>query len=84
VVQVHQPDVLDQLAVFFADLERLRHWVPCFRWRFLEPAYGPPGLTVPADPVVWTRFLTDPVRAAYRAYGLGRNSMLRVYGPRIL
>jgi len=38
----------------------------------------------PADPCARTRFLADPARTAYHAYGLGRNSVLRVYGPRIL
>lgn len=39
---------------------------------------------MPAEPLARTRFLADPERAVYRAYGLGRNSLLRVYGPRIL
>jgi hypothetical protein len=91
-VQVHQPDVLEQLValdarllvVSFADAERLRQWIPFFRRRFLEPTYGRGQLAAPADPFVWTRFLADPARTAYHTYGLGRNAVLRVYGPRIL
>jgi hypothetical protein len=91
-VQLHQPDVLSQLAaldaqlviVSFAAVERLQRWVPYFRRRFLEPAYVARGLAVAVDPFARTRFLADPIRAAYHAYGLGRNSVWRVYGPRIL
>lgn len=91
-MQLHQPDVLDQLAaldarllvVSFADLGRLAHWVPSFRRRFLDPAYAERGVAPPAVAFARTRFLADPGRAAYHAYGLGRNSALRVYGPRIL
>ncbi len=91
-MQLHQPDALNRLAaldarllvVSFADLSRLTHWVPYFRRRFLDPAYAERGVAPPADALARTRFLADPDRAAYHAYGLGRNSILRVYGPHIL
>ena len=72
------------LVVSFANLARLTHWVPYFRRRFLDPVYSERGVASPADPFARTRFLADPTRAAYHAYGLGRNTMLRVYGPHIL
>jgi len=94
-VQLHQPTFLRELAALdaqllvlsFAEMERLRHWVPYFRRRFLEPAYAQHGLTppgFPADTFERTRFLADPSRAVYHAYGLGRNVVWRVYGPGIL
>jgi hypothetical protein len=72
------------LVLSFAELERLCHWVPYFQRQFLAPSYVQRGLVPPAAPFARTRFLTDPARAAYPAYGLGRNSVPRVYGPRIL
>jgi hypothetical protein len=91
-VQLHQPTVLEALAaldaqllvISFAELSRLGHWVPYFVRSFLAPDYEKRGLTLPADPFARTRFLADPTRVVYHAYGLGRNSVLRVYGPRIL
>jgi hypothetical protein len=91
-VQLHQPAVLDQIAaldarllvISFADLHRLAHWLPYFQRRFLAPSYTARGVTPPAEPFARTRFLADPARVAYHAYGLGRNTVLRVYGPRIL
>jgi hypothetical protein len=92
-VQLHQPDVVDQLAaldarllvVSFADLDRLSHWGPYFRRRFLAPAYAERNVEQPpADPFARTRFLADPERGVYQAYGLGPNSVFRVYGLRIL
>lgn len=94
-MQLHQPNFQHELAALdarllvlsFADLERLRHWVPYFRRRFLDPSYAQEGIAPadrPADPFARTRFLADPTRAVYHAYGLGRNTVWRVYGPRIL
>jgi len=94
-VQLHQPTFLHELATLdarllvlsFAEMERLRHWVPYFRRRFLDPDYARRGLTpatLPADPFEHTRFLADPSRAVYHAYGLGRNAVWRVYGPGVL
>lgn len=89
---MHLPDMLDQLAALdahtlvfsFAELERLQHWIPYFRRRFLAPAYEQRRLTVPDDVFQRTRFLADPKRTVYQAYGLGRNSVWRVYGPGII
>jgi hypothetical protein len=91
-VQLHQPTFQSGLAtldarllvVSFAEVERLRHWLPYFRRRFLEPSYAQGGLPAPVDPFARTRFLADPTRAAYHAYGLGRNAVWRVYSPKIL
>ena len=74
-----------QLLVFsFAEEERLRQWLPYFQREFLAPAYAERGLALPADPFARTRFVADPARAVYHAYGLGRNTVWRVYGPQIL
>jgi hypothetical protein len=89
---VCQPDYLSALAerdarllVFsFADEERLRRWIPYFQRQLLTPASAERGLAVPDAIFDRTRFLADPSRAAYHAYGLGRNTVWRVYGPRIL
>lgn len=90
-MQLHQPAPLDAIAaldarvvvVSFAPLARLARWVPHFRAHFLMPSYEGQDLP-PADPFAHTRFVADPSLAAYHAYGLGRNSALRVYGPGIL
>ncbi|CAA9580470.1 MAG: hypothetical protein AVDCRST_MAG88-3259 [uncultured Thermomicrobiales bacterium] len=90
-MQLHQPAPLDEIAaldarvvvVSFAPLSRLVRWVPHFREHFLVPSYEGLGMS-PADPFARTRFVADPLLAAYHAYGLGRNSALRVYGPGIL
>lgn len=91
-VQLHRPPILETLAALdarllvlsFADLDRRRDWVPYFHHSVLEPSYAEQGLTLPVDPFARTRFAADPPRGVYHAYGLGRNSVLRVYGPRIL
>lgn len=90
--QLHQPTFLSaltaldaRLLVFsFAEEGRLRHWIPYFRRRFLEPAYAASGQTLPTKLFERTYFLADPSRAIYHTYGLGRNTVWRVYGPRIL
>lgn len=81
-MQLHRPDVLEHLSargasllvVSFAPLERLRDWLPYFRETF---RLGEGSLSR-------TRFLSDPDRKAYRAYGLGRHSILQAYGPKIV
>jgi hypothetical protein len=91
-VQLHLPTSLETLArldarlvvVSFAPPEQLGRWIPFFRDTFLAPAYERRGLALPADIFSRTRFTADPALAAYHAYGLGRNSLPRVYGPRIL
>ena len=89
---MHQPDVLEQFAalgarllvVSFARRDHLSAWIPYFQRTLLAPAYRQRNLAMPAHPFARTTFVADPDRAAYTAYGLGRNSVLRVYGPRIL
>lgn len=91
-MQLHQPDVLQRLAardaqllvVSFATLDRLSSWIPFVRDSLLAPSYRQRNLSLPENPFPRTRFVADPARVAYAAYGLGRNSVLRVYGPRIL
>lgn len=91
-MQLHQPDVLQRLAILdahllvvsFATLNRLTTWVPYVRETLIAPAYRQRNLTPPENLFALTRFMADPARAAYANYGLGRNSVLRVYGPRIL
>lgn len=77
-VQLHQSLYERRIAapvlVFsFAPAERLARWV---------------GLALDIEvPREWranTRLIADPALRIYHAYGLGRNSPLRVYGPRIL
>ena len=87
-----QPTTLDALSahdarlivVSFAPRDRLQSWVPFFRQAILEQRYRDQGMPAPSNPFARVRFVSDPTRAAYHAYGLGRNSLLRVYGPRIL
>jgi hypothetical protein len=80
---LHERDAY--LLVFsFADQERLRAWTTFFNRQFLEPTHAQRGLTPPGDVCGRTRFLADPSRTVYHAYGLGRNSVWRVYGPWIL
>jgi alkyl-hydroperoxide reductase/thiol specific antioxidant family protein len=81
--ELHERDAY-LLVISFADQERLRAWTPFFNRQFLAPAYARRGLTPPEDVFARTRFLADPSRMVYRAYGLGRNSVWRVYGPRIV
>jgi hypothetical protein len=86
-VQLHRPEFASQLqssgatvlALSFAPLDRLTAWAPYFH-DVLAPALG----AAPTDALARLRFLADPDLAVYHAYGMGRNSALRVYGPRIL
>lgn len=91
-MQLHQPDVLRRLAaldahllvVSFAAPSRLSGWVPYLRDTMIVPSYGQHEEAVPADIFQRTRFVADPDRHTYASYGLRRNSVVRVYGPRIL
>ena len=60
-------------VVSFADLPYYRAWL---NGALFEHA--------PRNIFDNTHFLMDPYLRVYHAYGLGRNSFLRVYGPRIL
>ncbi len=91
-MQLHTPQIQQQLTeldarivvVSFAPLEELRDWVPFFQKHFVETYYEEQKLERPADFFPRTQFVTDPTLAAYHAYGLGRNSVWRVYGWRIV
>lgn len=91
-MQLHQPTVLDEMkrlgartvVVSFARHDDLAEWVSYFRRHFLDSYYRRQDLEPPKSPFETTIFGADPDRAAYQAYGLGKNSALRVYGPRIL
>lgn len=71
---LHERHLSVPVLVFsFAPAERFARWI---------------GFALDAEmPREWranTRFIADPSLRIYHAYGLGRNSPLRVYGPRIL
>lgn len=71
-------------VVSFAPLDRLREWVPYFQEHLLEPSYRQSNLSLPPDIFSRTRFVSDATLDVYHAYGMGRNSPLKVYGPRII
>jgi hypothetical protein len=92
---LHKLAALDArlLVISFAPLLRMEAWVPFFQANFIEPFYKERGLKMPTDPFERTHFLADPVPSSqptdsalsvYHTYGLGRNSLLKVYGPDIL
>lgn len=91
-MQLHQPPVLAELAALnarllilsFAALPRLQQWKPHFETNFLRPYYQENHLEWPTSVFARTTMLADPTLSVYHAYGLGRNSVLRVYGPAIL
>ena len=91
-MQLHLPPVLEKLAaleaqvlvVSFATLPHLQKWQPYFENDFLKAYYEEHNLTRPDQPFARTRFVADPERKVYKAYGLGRNSVFKVYGPAIL
>jgi len=91
-VQLHQPSVLKQfeqldariVIISFAPLERLRSWPDYWRETFYFPSLQPNQIAKAQDPLRRSIFLADPTLSAYRAYGLGRYSVVTVYGPQIL
>ena len=94
-MQLHLPPTLQELAaldahllvISFAPLARLDRYTRYLRDTLIPMGYRERGLTPPANRDVLyarTRFAADPTLAVYHAYGLGRNSVLRVYGPRII
>lgn len=91
-VQLHQPDILQQVAaldaqllvISFADLTHLQAWIPYFVDNFLVPNYAEQNLSLPPEILARTRFVADPERKVYRAYGLGRTTSERVFGFKIL
>lgn len=91
-MQLHQPAILQELAVLearllvlsFAALPRLQVWLSHFETYFLRPSYEEQGLELPADIFARTCFLADPALEVYHAYGLGRNRPEEVYSRQIL
>ena len=61
------------IVVTFAPPENVRRWQ-----QYALFSEAPPEL------FAHTRFAANPTLSAYHAYGLGRNSVLRVYRPAIL
>jgi hypothetical protein len=92
VVQLHHPHIQSELAkqqaellvISFAPLERLIDWQPFFQKYFLERYFREQNLEPPDNFFARTRFVSDPQLAAYHAYGLGRHSRLKAYGPKIV
>ncbi len=94
-MQLHRPETIESfqrretalLVISFAPLRILQEWLPFFVEHSLRPALGT-GTgreSVPLSTLIsCTRFLSDPGLAAYRAYGLGRLSPVRVLTPGIL
>ena len=82
----HQLDALDAqiLVISFAPLAELTDWVEFFRQQYVGRDYRERGLEVPEEVFRRTRFLADPELAAYHAYGLGRHSAWKAYGPKII
>lgn len=91
-VQLHHPQVQSELAarqaqllvVSFAPLQRLIDWQPFFQKHFVERYFREQGLARPDNFFARTRFVSDPQLAAYQAYGLGRHSRWKAYGPKIV
>lgn len=88
-MQLHQPRSIEAIArrrativvVSFATPERLEEWLPYFRKHFLEPSLAGDDA---GRLLSGTRFATDPERAVYRAYGLGRHPARKVYSLKVL
>ncbi|HEY7832360.1 MAG TPA: hypothetical protein VIG30_02240 [Ktedonobacterales bacterium] len=93
-MQLHLPTTLQQFAaldahllvVSFAPPPRLERFTRYLGERVIPRGYTERGLPPPDQATLYarTRFAADPALAAYHAYGLGRNTWLRVYGPRII
>lgn len=91
-VQLHHPHIQSEFAkqqaellvISFAPLERLIDWQPFFQKVFLERYFKEQNFDRPDNFFPRTRFVSDPELRAYHAYGLGRHSMLKAYGPKIV
>ncbi|BCX06063.1 MAG: hypothetical protein KatS3mg053_4001 [Candidatus Roseilinea sp.] len=71
---LHEQRVAAPVLVFsFAPAERFARWLSLVL-----------DVEMPREWRANTRFIADPSLRIYHAYGLGRNSLWRVYGPRIL
>ncbi len=91
-MQLHLPEIQHRFAainaqilvVSFAPIEELSQWVPYFRKSFLERYFKVHNLELLSECFSRTRFLSDTELQAYHAYGLGRFSPWRAYGPKII
>ena len=91
-MQLHLPEIQNQFAdlaaqiivVSFAPIEELTDWVPYFRKYFLERYFRKRQLEQPTGFFRRTRFLSDQGLKVYQAYGLGRFSTWKAYGPKII
>lgn len=91
-MQLHLPEIQYQFAalnaqllvVSFAPIKELRGWVPYFRHYFLERYFKENSLERPPEFFERSRFLSDKQLDVYHAYGLGRFSPWRAYGPKII
>jgi hypothetical protein len=92
VVQLLHPLVQSELAkqeaellvVSFAPRQQLSDWLPFFEKHFLERYFREQQLQPPDNYFSRTRFVSDPRLQAYQAYGLGRHSPWKAYGPKIV
>ncbi len=91
-VQLHHPDTQTELArlgaqllvVSFAPVEELTAWVPFFQTHYLDKFFKERGRRCPDEVFARTRFVSDAELGAYRAYGLGRHTLWKAYGPKIV
>ena len=91
-VLLHQPIVLRRLeelnarilVVSFASTENIRKWQKSFCEHFLQPALKESGERCEFFPPQLFQFVSDPTLATYHAYGLDRNSAIKVFSPKVL
>ncbi len=91
-MQLHQPATLAEIAsldarllvVSFAALAEFADWVGYFQKYFLHPSYKDRQLDIRPDVLSRTQFVADPALAVYHAYGMGRYSRWKAYGPSIV
>jgi hypothetical protein len=91
-VQLHQPNFIQQLSnlkarllvISFAPPEYFRKWLDYWKQIHLAPEVSRKKTPESNQLLQQTVFLSDPQREVYRAYKLGKYSMLTVYGPSVL
>jgi hypothetical protein len=91
-MQLHRPGPQREIAalgaqllvVSFAPLAEVTEWVTFFRTHYVGRYYKEHDLELPEGIFQHTRFLADPERRTYHAYGLGRHSIWKAYGPKIV
>ncbi|MEI7555030.1 hypothetical protein [Candidatus Chlorohelix sp.] len=91
-MQLHQPNFIEQLVtlkarllvISFAPPEHFRKWREYWKQIHLAPEIAEKRTPEVNQLLQQTVFLNDPLLKVYRAYGLGKYSMLTVYGPSVL